>query len=124
MFADAVLEYICNEIKLGAMIGPFTIPPFLGRIGVSPLSTRQKHESNWCRIILDLSWLLGRLVNDSISKEWYCGDMITLSYPTVDDLVRRIAHLGEGCLLWKKDLSRFFRQIPLCPHDISLIGYR
>ena len=45
-------------------------------------------------------------------------------YPTIDTLCERIAELGTNCLLWKCDLQRFFRQLPLCPHDYPLISYR
>ena len=104
-------------------MGPFTIPPFVNRIGISPLSTRPKCESMERRIILDLSFLPGHSVNDGINKDFYCGTPIKLTYPTIDTLAKRIWELGP-CLIWKKDLQRYFRQIPLCPLDYSLIGMR
>ena len=42
----------------------------------------------------------------------------------MDDLAKRISQVRWGSLLWKKDMRRFFRQLPLCPRDYSLIGYR
>ena len=102
----------------------FTIPPFLNRIGVSPLSTRPKKKSDSRRIILDLSFPEGNSVNDGISKTHYCGEQIKLSYPSVDMLAHRIAEPGQGCLIWKKDFWRYFRQVPLCLCDYSLIGWR
>ena len=63
-------------------------------------------------------------VNDGISKTHYCGQEIKLTYPTIDMLAKHVAELGAGSLLWKRDLKRFFQQIPLCPRDYSLIGYR
>ena len=75
-------------------------------------------------MILDLSFPEGSSVNDGISKEFYCGQPIKLTYPTIDDMARHVFELGPSCLLYKIDLSRFFRQIPLCPLDWSLMGMR
>ena len=124
LFPDAVDQYICKELELGATMGPFLIPPYLSRIGVSPLSTRPKRGSTSRRIILDLSFPEHHAVNSAIDKNYYCGKSIKLVYPTTDTLCKRIADLGSNCLLWKRDLQRFFRQLPLCPRDYPLISYR
>ena len=124
LFPEAIDEYIDNEIRLGATMGPFAIPPFISRIGISPLSSRPKKDSKKCRIIMDLSFPFGNSVNDGISKTKYYGKAINLKYPTIDTLAKRVAELGGGCLLWKKDLLRYCRQVPLCPRDYSLIGFR
>ena len=47
---------------------------------------------------------------------------IRLTYPTVDDLARRVAALGPDCLIFKRDLARAFRQVPLDPGDYDLFG--
>ena len=124
MFPHIIEQYIDTEIRLGVAMGPFSIPPFINRIGISPLSTRKKRDSMDRHIILDLSFPIGHSVNDGIDKNFYCGEQICLTYPTIDTLAERVATLGVGCLMWCKDLQRFFRQLPLCPWDYSLIGYR
>ena len=124
-FPDAIDRYIEREVNLGATIGPFTFPPFLSRIGISPLSSREKRNSRERRVILDLSFPESRSVNAGIDKTQYAGVPIDLKYPTIDTLARRIAHLSpEPVLLWKKDMVRAFRQLFLCPRDASYIGYR
>ena len=75
-------------------------------------------------MILDLSFPPGHSVNDAIDKDYYCGLPIKLTYPSTDDIVKRIIELKGKCLLFKHDLSRFFRQVPLCPLDWSLAGMR
>ena len=40
LFPQAIDKYVTTELNLGASIGPFAIPPFTHRIGISPLSTR------------------------------------------------------------------------------------
>ena len=63
-------------------------------------------------------------MNDFIEKYSYQGQPITLKYPSVDTPAKWIAMVGKGCLLYKRDISWAFRQIPLCPRDSSLIGWR
>ena len=69
-------------------------------------------DSDRRHVILDLSFPFGESVNEGIPKEEYCGDPITLKYPTIDTLAARIA-----------DLHRYFRQIPLCLREYSLIDF-
>ena len=116
--------YIQKEIALQATIGPFSLPPFLGNIGISPLSTPEKKGCTDRRVIMDLSFPPGRSVNDLIDKTIYMGQHIKLTYPTIDALAERVASIGQGALLWKRDLKRAFRQIPVCPGDYSLLGWR
>ena len=124
MYLAEIDRYIQTEMQHGAMLGPFNIPPFLRRMGISPLSTRPKRESAKRHIIMDLSFPKGSSVNDGISKFLYCGKTIQLSYPTIDTLAKRITELGDNVRLWKKDMVQAFRQVPLRPRDYSLIGYR
>ena len=133
MFPAHVDEYFEKEVRLGATMGPLKIPPFIGRMGISPISTRPKKGSQARRIILDLSFPISESVNDRIDKDYYCGKPVKLTYPTVDTLAKRIAELhmenqrlglNKKILLWKRNLARYFRQIPPCPRDYSLIGMR
>lgn len=76
------------------------------------------------RVILDLSFPAGNSVNDLISKEFYLGNKINLTYPKVDNLVGIIKDKGTGCLVFKKDLKRAYRQLPLDPGDLHLVGFQ
>ena len=121
LFPDVIGSYVLKELRLGSTMGPFTFPPFLSRIGISPLSTRQKRDSLDRRVIMDPSFPFGASVNHHISKTCYMGEAVKLSYPTIDS---RITQLGPCCALYKKDLSRYFHQVPVCPLDYSLLGWR
>ena len=62
-------------------------------------------------------------MNDGIDKNWYCGEEINSTYPTIDTLVDCIIQLQPNTvLIFKIDFSRYFRQVPLCPRNYSLIG--
>ena len=115
--------YIKKEQKYQAVMGPFKKIPFKDNVGISPLSTRPKKGSTDRRVILDLSFPIGDAVNDGIPKDSYMGFIAKLTFPRTDDFTFRIFHLGEKCLMFKIDLSRYFRQIPVDPGDYSKIGY-
>ena len=116
-------RYIDKEKKYGAIMGPYKKIPFQSNTGISPLSTRPKKNSQDRRVILDLSFPIGDSINDGIPKDSYMGFQAELKFPKTDQLAVRIFQLGKNCLLFKIDLSRYFRQIPLDPGDYSLIGY-
>ena len=46
-----------------------------------------------------------------------------MTYPGVDNLVRIIIEKGRGCLMWKRDLKRAYRQIPIDPSDYIFLAH-
>ena len=122
-------KYIKTEIEKGATIGPFPSIPFKGPVAISPLSTREKRDTDDRRIIMDCSWPLGVSLNDGISKDIYLGEQVALTYPTVDHLCSRVHQLRENnptkeIYFFKEDLSRCFRQYYVDIADIPLLGYK
>ena len=106
-----------------AVIGPFSHNPFSCPVAVSPLNSVPKPDTTERRIILDLSWPVGSSVNDGIGSGLYLAQEFALVYPTVDLIADRVAALGPGCLLFKRDLRRAYRQFPVDPYDCPLLGY-
>ncbi len=121
-FPADVQKYIDKETKLGAILGPFVQNPLSGPLHLSPLNTVPKKGSSERRVIVDLSYPQGIAVNDAISKDIYEGEPVHLEYPSVDNLAARIRDLGPDCLLFKRDMRRAYRQIPVCPGDLDCLG--
>ena len=48
---------------------------------------------------------------------------MNLKFPKVDDFVNLIKMKGRNCLLFKRDLKRAYRQIPVDVTDVPLLGY-
>ena len=46
-----------------------------------------------------------------------------MKYPSVDNLIERVMTRGKGTLMFKRDLKRAYRQIPVDPGDLHLLGY-
>ena len=99
------------------MIGPvsLTLSPLchVSRFGVIP---KCRQPGKW-RLILDLSFPLGRSINDGIPK-----DLCSLQFTTVDNAATLISQLGQRSLLAKVDISHAYRNIPVHPHDRRLLG--
>ena len=97
-----VRKYIADEIRYGAMMGPFENTP-LDEYHVSPLMSRPKSDSEDRRIIVDLSWPKGQSLNSCVT-EAYDNIDFKLTYPTVDYIADRVRQLGDKALLYKVDL--------------------
>ena len=70
-FPEHVTNYITTEIEYGAILGPFEEYPFPCHI--SPFLTRAKQNSVNRRVILDLSFPVGKSVNDGVAQDRYLG---------------------------------------------------
>lgn len=122
-YPEEIEKYFQKEMRSKAIIGPFKTCPFSNGIKISPLNSVPKKDTTERRVILDLSYPKGNSVNDLISKDFYLDNKIDLVYPKVDDLIQLIKVKGRGCLLFKIDLRKAFRQLPLCPSSYSLGAY-
>ena len=49
---------------------------------------------------------------------------LSLRYPSIDSLVELVVQCGRGCAMFKRDLKRVYRQIPVDPGDIHVLGYK
>ena len=116
-------KYINKEVSHNAVAGPFEAVPFKSRIGVSPLSSRPKRDSEERRVIMDLSWPPGKSVNDGIAKDQFMGFHVKLQFPTLDVIAKRVHELGKVAYMFKVDLSRYFRQLNIDPGDYSLLCF-
>ena len=88
-----------------------------------PLNSVPKKDSTERRIILDLSWPLDTSVNAGIDKPLQEGVEFSLTYPTVDHIASLIAQKGPGCLIYKCDLHKAYRQFYIDPYDFPLLGF-
>ena len=122
---DKVISYLEAELKNKSMVGPFN-RNLLGREArFSPLGTRPKKDDPLqVRVILNLSHpFKGDSVNHSIDKDNYLSENIELKFPGVDQLVQIIWRKGRGCRIFKRDMTKAYRQIYIDVGQIHLVGY-
>ena len=113
--------YIEEECGYGALLGPFKEKTIVD-CHTPPFMTRNKPNSDRCRVIIDLSWPIGASVNAGIDKDTYLNSLFALTFPTVDDITSQLKCLGRGTLLYKVDISRAFRHVRIDSGDFDLLG--
>ena len=126
-FPRDVDEYLDKETSAGAIIGPFQNSSLDIEVVVSPLNTCPKKDTTERRIIGDLSFPKKNphlSVNGGIDKYSYLGEKVNLRYPSISDLVHMVIKKGPGCALYKRDLRRAYRQIPVDPGDLQFLVYK
>ncbi|KAK3732238.1 hypothetical protein QZH41_001624 [Actinostola sp. cb2023] len=115
-------KFLAKEVSLGATAGPFLQNPLDLPLATSPLSAVPKRDSTDKRIVMDLSFPTALSVNDGIPNDNFLGESYTLTYPTIHSLLDLVRQHGNGCLLYKLDLRRAYRQFPVDPRDYHLLG--
>ena len=122
-FPKQIDRYIAKEKSFSAIIGPLQSNPFQVPLSLSPLNTVEKKDSVDRRVILDLIHPVGSSVNEGIPSQGHLGENHVIRYGSVDDLVSLVKVKGKGCLLFKRELKQAYRQIPVDPGDLHLLGW-
>ena len=112
-------KFISEEIRLGGLTGPYDKVPWWDAV-ISPLMTAPKKPSSR-RTVFDASFGDNSL-NNSTPGDVYLGQPCVYTFPKIDDFRRMILRCGRGCYLFKRDLSRYFLQIPLDPVEYHRVG--
>ena len=69
-----------------------------------------------------MSYPYGVSLNDKICNKNYDGVDFVLKYPSVDEIVETVQHLGSDILLSKIDISRAFRNLRVDPLEYDVLG--
>ena len=115
--------HINKEMSHGATLGHFKTPPFNVNFFYFTIEYCSQKGSSHRRRIMDLSFPPERSVNDGIFKNVYLGEFYKLSFPSIDSLIEIIWKKGPSAYLFKRDLSRAYRQLPVDPADYPFLGY-
>ena len=112
-------KFIAAEITRGGLTGPFTHPPW-SNLMLSPMMTAPK-KPNSRRPVFDATFG-DHSLNNATPSDHYLGTPTVYTYPKIDDFKRIILSCGRNCFMWKRDLHRFYLQIPLDPVDYQHVG--
>ena len=113
-------KFIVNELENVGLTGPFDSAP-LDSLMLSPLMTALK-KPNSRSAVFDASFGLYSLNKNTPEKTYHDCDY-EFQFPKIDDLADRIAMLGPHCLLWKRDLSRYYLQLKIDPFEYDKMGF-
>ena len=112
-------KFVFKEIRECGLTGPFGAIPF-SSFHISPMMTSFK-KPNKRRCVFDASF--GMSLNRSTPREFYLDERTEYDFPSLDDFQDMIVKVGQGARLWKRDLSRYFLQIPLDPLEYPNTGF-
>ena len=119
MFYSWVDKFCVKEISKCGLTGPLATVPFAD-FHTSPMMTAIKKPDKR-RVVFDASY--GMSLNMSTPKEFYLNEKTEYDFPRLDDFEVLILKVGLGAKMWKRDLERYFLQIPLDPTDYSKTGF-
>ena len=113
-------KFIQTGLELCDVVGPCSTSPF-DTVHISPLMTAPKKPGSR-RAVFDATFGDFSL-NNGTPCDQYLGQPISFSYPKIEDFKRLVLTMGVGCFIWKRDLSRYFLQIPLDPVEYNKVGF-
>ena len=119
MWYDHVDKFICTEVTEGGLSGPFRKAPWWNNV-ISPLMTAHKKVKSR-RTVFDASFG-EKSLNNSTPSDYYMGLPCKYTFPKIQDYKEMILNCGPGAFMWKRDLSRFFLQLPLDPTEYHRVG--
>ena len=115
-FYKHVDKFVTEEIIYGGLSGPFSRAPWWDST-ISPLMTAPKKPDSR-RTVYDATYG-DKSLNNATPSEFYMGQPCIYTFPKLDDFRRMVLRCGPGSFLWKRDLSRFFLQIPMDPNEYN-----
>ena len=112
-------KFFSSGLLKGGVSGPCATVPFCDAM-ISPLMTADKKPSSR-RAVYDATYGQYSL-NNATPCEYYMGVKTVYTYPKVDDFRDIVLKCGTGCWLWKRDLARYYLQLPLDPTEFRFTG--
>ena len=73
---------------------------------------------------MDLSFPQGNALNDHVTKEHFDGTRFTLKLPSIDGIVNDIISTEEDPVMFKVDVTRALRNLPVDPVDALKLGIK
>ena len=113
-------EFLSIGLERCELTGPCTVPPF-SQVHVSPLMSAVK-KPDGRRAVFDATF--GDLsLNNGTPSDLYLNQPFTYAYPKIEDFKRLVIECGQGCFIWKRDLSRYYLQLPADPSEYPLLCF-
>ena len=113
-------EFLSTGLERCEVAGPCKVPPF-SAVHVSPLMTAVKKPAGR-RAVFDATFGEQSL-NNGTPPGIYLNHPFTYDFPKVEDFKRFVLECGQGCFIWKRDLSRYYLQLPLDPTEYPLVCF-
>lgn len=113
-------SFISGEIEKNGLSGPCLEAPWPDMI-CTPLMSAVKKPSGR-RAVFDATFGSHSL-NNSTPSEHYMEEPCVYTFPKINDFRMMVLKCGPNSLMFKRDLSRYFLQLPLCPSEYHRVGF-
>ena len=113
-------EFLSTGLDRCELAGPCRVPPF-NEVHISPLMTAIKKPSGR-RAVFDATFGEQSL-NNGTPTDLYMNETFSYDFPKIEDFKRFVLECGRGCFIWKRDLSRYYLQLPLDPREYPLVCF-
>ena len=119
-FYSHIDKFLNTGLELGDVVGPCSATPFT-TVHISPLMTAPKKPGSR-RAVFDAT--VGDFsLNNGTPCDEYLGQPISFTYPKIEDFKHLVLNMGKGCYIFKRDLSRYFLQMPLDPIEYNRVAF-
>ena len=113
-------EFLSTGLERRELAGPFRVPPF-PMVHVSPLMTAVKRPDSR-RAVFDATF--GEMsLNNCTPQDTYLSQPFSYDFPKIEDFRRIVVECGPGSYCWKRDLSRYYLQLPVDPTEYPLLCF-
>ena len=113
-------KFLSTGLERCELSGPCSVPPF-SRVHISPLMTAPK-KPDGRRSVFDATF--GEMsLNNCTPQDTYMEQPFTYDFPKIEDFKRIVLKCGQGCYIWKRDLSRYYLQLPVDPVEYPLLCF-
>ena len=118
-FYPFIDKFIAGEVLKCGLTGPFNAAPWQDMIFAPMMSAPKKPSSR--RAVYDATFG-DKSLNNATPSDYYMGQRCTYSFPKINDFRLMVLKCGRGSFMWKRDLHRYFLQLPLCPSEYHRVG--
>lgn len=119
-FYPYIDKFVVGEIQNAGLTGPFEEAPWVDLI-CAPLMTAPK-KPDGRRAVFDATYG-EKSINNATPTDMYLGQPCVYSFPKINDFRKMILRSGRDSYMWKRDLQRYYLQLPLCPSEYHRVAF-
>ena len=119
-FYPYIDKFIVGEILNAGLTGPFEEAPWVDLV-CAPLMTAAK-KPDGRRAVFDATYG-EKSINNATPTDVYLGQPCVYSFPKINDFRMMILKSGRDSYMWKRDLHRYYLQLPLCPSEYHRVAF-
>ena len=119
-FYPYIDKFVIGEVTKVGLTGPFQEAPWTDLV-CAPLMTAAK-KPDGRRAVFDATYG-ERSLNKATPTDEYLGQPCVYTFPKINDFRLMILRCGRNSYMFKRDLHRYYLQLPLCPSEYHRVAF-